>query len=109
MKALFKFNREIDGKDYKKGEHELPDSLANHWYLKALVKSGDVNLALAAPLPGPSSPLKGEEKDFEGPDDEAEENFDGEHEALPEDNLVKAPKPLTNKERKALERAQRSQ
>lgn len=50
MKVYFKFPRGIEGKDYPKGEHELSDSLKDHWFFKALVACGDLEVKEAAPV-----------------------------------------------------------
>ena len=45
MKIHFKNGKRIvEGKHYEKGVHELPDALADHWYIKALIKDKDVVL-----------------------------------------------------------------
>lgn len=42
MKAKFKGPRKIDGQFFGKGEHTLSEKLAGHWFVKALIKSGDI-------------------------------------------------------------------
>lgn len=44
MKAHFKYPRTVDGKHYAKGEHTLPDAMADHWFLKGLIESKDVTV-----------------------------------------------------------------
>lgn len=41
MKIQFKMPRSLDGVNYSKGIHEVPDSLSKHWYFLALVQNGD--------------------------------------------------------------------
>ncbi len=65
MKVQFKMPREIDGANYPKGTHEVPDSLEKHWYLLACVQNGNAVILegpkakkaqAPAPPPPPSSP-----------------------------------------------------
>lgn len=44
MKVLFKQPRSIDGVDYSKGEHQVPDSLESHWFFKACLVNGSVSV-----------------------------------------------------------------
>ena len=40
MKVLFREPRSINGVDYSKGTHEVPDALEGHWFFKACVVNG---------------------------------------------------------------------
>lgn len=42
MKVQFKYPRCINGQDYQKGIHELPDSVGSDWFFLACVNNGDV-------------------------------------------------------------------
>ncbi len=42
MKIDLKYPRRIGGKFYAKGQHEISDSLLNDWFVKSLVKDGDL-------------------------------------------------------------------
>ena len=45
MKVHFKYPRTIDGTHFAgKKTHEVSDHLVDHWFLKALVKSGDAEI-----------------------------------------------------------------
>jgi hypothetical protein len=48
MLVQFKYPRCIGGKDYKAGEHEIPNALKKDWYFKALVKDGDIDIVVDA-------------------------------------------------------------
>ncbi len=50
MKVHFKYPRVINAKVHLPGEHSLEDSLADHWYVKALIKSGDVSVMDEPPV-----------------------------------------------------------
>jgi len=158
MKVLFKYPREIDGKLYKPGEHDVDVhalSVGGKWFFEALKKCGDIGKPVPAALKkaqdvanrAPDYPLAGDgvnlaylnalptdeeletlpeiSEDEVPKSEDADENFDGEHDTtgdasldvsdadettLPADNVVKAPeKPLTKAERKALKKAQRGE
>lgn len=49
MKIQLKHPRSIDGKLFAPGVHDMPDALADHWFLKALMKDGDAVLIGAPP------------------------------------------------------------
>lgn len=49
MKIEFKYPRIINGMFYAPGIHEVPESLMNHWYLKALIDCREVLLVDDAP------------------------------------------------------------
>lgn len=61
MRVQLLYPRVLGGKLYPKGQHEVPDKLKADWFVKALLKSGDMSVLTDLPE---------EEKDF---DDEAEE------------------------------------
>lgn len=44
MKVQFKYSRIIDGQHFVPGTYEIPESLADHWFFKGLVTSGDVKI-----------------------------------------------------------------
>ena len=53
MRALIKRPVRIGGKLFECGEHEIDAALANHWYLKALVKDGLAQIIDDKPEPKP--------------------------------------------------------
>lgn len=64
MLVKFEGPVKIDGVHYPKGNHEVPDALSGHWYLKALVKDGKASIAkpakeVPAPAAKPIAPPKG--------------------------------------------------
>lgn len=44
MKVLFKQPHSINGVDYSKGTHEVPDSLEGHWYFQACKVNGSISI-----------------------------------------------------------------
>lgn len=65
MKAKFKHPKKIDGQFYGKGEHTLPDAHADHWFVKALIKSGDIVVLGEAKAQAPSESAEKAEKSEE--------------------------------------------
>lgn len=57
MKVNFKMPRSLDGVDYKKGTHEVPDSLAKHWYLLAMIQNGVASIVEAPGAVKPQAPV----------------------------------------------------
>ena len=53
MRALIKRPVRIGDKLFECGEHEIDAALANHWYLKALVKDGLAQIIDDKPEPKP--------------------------------------------------------
>lgn len=49
MKVQFKYPRKIGGKVYGKGQHDLPEAHADHWFVQALIKKGDM-VVLGEPM-----------------------------------------------------------
>lgn len=70
MKVNFKVPRSLDGVNYPKGIHTIPDSLASHWYFLAMVQNGNA-VVLEAPSKiapeVPATPEKIPEKAPEAP------------------------------------------
>jgi hypothetical protein len=58
MKVKFLVPRSLDGYDYAKGEQEVPDSLAGHWYLLALIQNGDALVVVGPAEVKPVKPVK---------------------------------------------------
>jgi hypothetical protein len=65
MKVQFNAPREIDGVNYSVGVHEVPDSLASHWYFMAIVAnkvavkvSDAAKVSEAKPTVRPKAPPK---------------------------------------------------
>ncbi len=50
MKISFKAPRELGGVHYSPGVREVPDSLMNHWYLLAMIKSGTASIVEGAKI-----------------------------------------------------------
>lgn len=92
MKVLFKHPRCIDGVDYHKGEHVLPDSLASHWYFLACVAN---NAATITEAPEPEPPVEDDEDSLSDSDDPYESDS--------EEEPIKEKKPKFKGRRKARE------
>lgn len=68
MKVQFKMPRSLDGVNYSKGVHEVPDSLASHWYFLAMIQNGVAVILEAAGKKQPEAPMV-PEKPIEKPEE----------------------------------------
>lgn len=62
MRVQFKFPRSIDGTEFTKGIHSIPDEKEGHWFLQGLIKCGD---AVIVEAPANSKTKKAEQHEGE--------------------------------------------
>lgn len=84
MKVQLLYPRRLGGKLYHKGQHEIPDALKSDWFVKEMLKVGDMSILTVAEEPKeqdleeqdvePGEDLGSEESDDFDFDDEEEKS-----------------------------------
>lgn len=99
MKVEFKKPIIIEGVKYERGVQDFPDSLSDHWYLKALCQNGKAFIR-SVPKAAKVEKKKVEEKVETASQEEAQEMIDKGEAEIPQEAIVEKPKKKKGKKKK---------